>query len=130
MHRKYDDSRACGSYHEFHLPSVVSNILIPILLPADNAYGMRRIHRKTTPFADIWLYVVLIMFALLSAYWAIDVYTLWEGTDVSLRIIDTFGSTPEVTTVSSATLSQPPRTIRLIIILLIVRHAPLCRRLN
>ena len=41
------------------------------------------------PFLDLWLYVALTMFALLSVYWAIgDVFELRTTTSQALRLVD------------------------------------------
>ncbi|KZV65115.1 hypothetical protein PENSPDRAFT_145542 [Peniophora sp. CONT] len=78
----------------------------------------RWIHRKTMPFASVWLYVVLAMLALLWAYWAIDVYTLWEATELALRVVDVY--IPGSTAASGVSLSRSPIIVQLIIQLFIL----------
>ncbi|KZV77192.1 hypothetical protein PENSPDRAFT_746960 [Peniophora sp. CONT] len=42
----------------------------------------------------MWLYVVLATFALLSAYWALQVYAFWKATSLALHPIDANNGTP------------------------------------
>lgn len=49
---------------------------------------IHRLNQKKAALANFWLYVVLAMFALLTAFYATRVYLVWALTSESLRFID------------------------------------------
>ena len=72
------------------------------------------------PFADIWLYVVLTMFALISVFWAVnDVYGLLATTGWALRVLDAFGSGEDPLSIQSPLDAAPYKAVGYVFLLIV-----------